>query len=81
MFIPEDRIRFLRVGTLDDPNLLPPDVHIYTTTKQDWLILPPEDQIAEEFYNFETTWSDDSKARISVVQEAMAAENNVENVG
>ena len=26
-------IRFLRVGTLDDPGLMPPDVHIYTVSK------------------------------------------------
>jgi hypothetical protein len=67
-------IRFLRVGTLDDPNLMPPDVHIYTTTKQNWVVLPLDDQVAEEFYDFDSTWSDDSKARISVVQEAVAAE-------
>src|SRR5258705_9844307 len=24
------QIRFVRVGTLDDPSLLPPDIHIYT---------------------------------------------------
>ena len=75
MFMPGDRIRFIRVGTLDNPNLLPPDIHIFTTTKQDWVILPPDDQVVDAFYDRENTWSDDSKARIGVVQEAAAAES------
>lgn len=35
-------VRFIRVGTLDDPSKLPPDVHIYTSAKQPWLTLPPD---------------------------------------
>jgi len=27
------KLRFLRVGTLDEPDTLPPDVHIYTRSK------------------------------------------------
>jgi len=34
-------IRFIRVGTLDEPDHLPPDIHIYTSSKQPWVILPP----------------------------------------
>lgn len=74
MFIPGDRVRFVRVGSLDNPNRCPPDVHIYTSTKLDWVILPEGDQVAEEFYEFGTTWSPESKARIKVVQETIAAE-------
>src|SRR5262249_33527333 len=29
-----DAIRFIRVGTLDEPDHLPPDIHIYTASKQ-----------------------------------------------
>ena len=29
-----DKIRFVRVGTLDEPDRLPPDIHIYTASKQ-----------------------------------------------
>ncbi len=76
MFMPGDHIRFVRVGTLDNPNRLPPDVHIFTTTKQDWVILPPQDQVAEEFYDFETTWSPESQKRIEVVQKAAALVND-----
>ena len=76
MFMPGDHIRFLRVGTLDNPNLLPPDVHIYTATKQDWVLLPPDDQVAEEFYDFGATWSPESQNRIEVVQQAAALEGS-----
>src|SRR5258705_9796074 len=29
-----DAVRFVRVGTLDEPDRLPPDVHIFTMSKQ-----------------------------------------------
>jgi len=34
-------VAFVRVGTLDDPDRLPPDVHIFTARKQPWVVLPP----------------------------------------
>lgn len=76
MFMPGDYIRFMRVGTYDDPNLSPPDVHIYTSTKQHWVVLPPNDQVVEEFYDFDSTWSQDSKKRISAVQKLAAEADN-----
>src|SRR5262245_37414457 len=36
-----EAVRFVRVGTLDDPDRLPPDIHIFTSSKQSWLALPP----------------------------------------
>ena len=33
-------LRFVRVGTLDTPDALPPDIHIYTASKQQWVVLP-----------------------------------------
>jgi hypothetical protein len=35
-------VRFVRVGTLDDPGRVPPDVHIHTSSKQPWLALPAD---------------------------------------
>src|SRR5437588_521711 len=35
-------LRFVRVGTLDDPAALPPDVHIFTRSKLPWIALPPD---------------------------------------
>jgi len=35
-------LRFVRVGTLDDPTALKPDVHIFTRSKQPWVGLPAD---------------------------------------
>ncbi len=39
-----DTVRFIRVGTLDEPDRLPPDIHIYTMSKQPWVVLPDGSQ-------------------------------------
>lgn len=46
-----EKSRFVRVGTLDDPDSCPPDVHIYTSTKQPWVILPEGVKRFEGFYS------------------------------
>jgi len=40
---------FVRVGTLDNPDHLPPDIHIFTSSKQPWVILPPDVPAAAEY--------------------------------
>ena len=35
-----DAIAFVRAGTLDTPEAAPPDVHIYTRSRQPWVALP-----------------------------------------
>lgn len=45
-----DKAAFIRVGTLDDPNRCPPDVHIYTASKQAWVTLPEGATVYPEFY-------------------------------
>lgn len=64
-------IRFIRVGTLDDPDRLPPDVHIFTTTKQPWVQLAPDAHVVDIFYDYETTWSPESMAKIKPLREAI----------
>jgi hypothetical protein len=59
----KERVRFVRVGSLDNPDRLPPDVHIYTSTKQPWVILPPDALAVDEFYDIQTTYSADSLKR------------------
>jgi hypothetical protein len=51
-----DRIRFVRVGTLDEPDRLPPDVHIFTMSKQPWVVLPPGTPAFAEFYERDKLW-------------------------
>ena len=73
IFMPGDDVRFIRVGSLDNPDLLPPDVHIYTSTKQPWIILPPNDPVDEEFYDFDTTWTEEGKKRRAAVEKVAEA--------
>jgi hypothetical protein len=56
-------VRFVRVGTLDEPDRLPPDIHIFTASKQPWLVLPPAARAVPEFYDLESTWSAESLER------------------
>ena len=58
-----DAMSFIRVGTLDEPDRLPPDVHIYTSSKQPWVALPDGARAFAEFYNPREVWSDEARAR------------------
>ncbi|MDH3317478.1 MAG: GFA family protein [Gammaproteobacteria bacterium] len=58
-----DAIRFIRVGTLDEPDRLPPDIHIYTASKQPWVVLPPDTPAFEEYYDRNEVWPEQSLSR------------------
>ena len=49
-------LRFVRVGTLDDPAALPPDVHIYVRSKLPWITLPAGVPAFEAYYDSRTLW-------------------------
>ena len=49
-------LRFVRVGTLDTPASLPPDVHIYTRSKLPWIALPPGVPAFEAYYDPQKVW-------------------------
>ncbi len=70
----KDLIRFIRVGTLDNPNLLPPDVHIYTESKQPWINLSPDIPAVEQFYDYEKVWTrENQEIRKSLLAKARGA--------
>ena len=46
-----ERADFIRVGTLDDPDACPPDVHIFTESKQPWVVLPEDAEGFAIFYS------------------------------
>ena len=60
-------VHFVKVGTLDDPDPFPPDVHIYTSTRQPWVILPPDTLAVDEYYDTSETWPQESLERLSVL--------------
>ena len=70
-----DHISFIRVGSLDSPEHMPPDVHIFTSSKQPWVVLPTDAKSAEAFYDVEETWSPDSLKRLDALDTAAGMEN------
>jgi hypothetical protein len=58
-----DALRFVRVGTLDQPDRLPPDIHIYTASKQPWVVIPPGVPAVAEYYRARDYWPAASLAR------------------
>jgi hypothetical protein len=56
-------IRFVRIGTLEQPSALKPDVHIYTRSKQPWVVLPEGVPAFEAYYSSKTVWPAESLAR------------------
>jgi hypothetical protein len=58
-----DAIRFVRIGTLDAPASFPPDIHIYTASKQPWVALPPDTPAEAEFYRVSERWPAESLER------------------
>jgi hypothetical protein len=62
-----DAVRFVRVGTLDQPDRLPPDIHIFTSSKQPWVVLHPGTPAVAEYYKASEHWPKDSLARRAAV--------------
>ena len=56
--------RFVRVGTLDDPDALPPDVHIFTLSKQPWVVLSGATPEFTQYYDRKAVWSAQSLERL-----------------
>jgi len=50
------QLRFVRVGTLDNPAALSPDVHIFTRSKLPWVTLPKEVPAFEVYYDPQKLW-------------------------
>jgi len=56
-------LRFVRVGTLDEPDHLPPDIHIFTSSKQPWVQLAQGVPAVPEYYDRDRYWPPESLAR------------------
>jgi ribosomal protein S18 acetylase RimI-like enzyme len=71
-------IDFVRVGTLDAPDQLPPDVHIFTASKQPWVIIPAGMKSVPEYYDRETVWSVQSLQRRNLLLSSTRCSGNVD---
>ena len=58
-----EAFRFIRVGTLDHPDLFPPDIHIFTASKQPWVILDDTKPVMKGSYDREISWPKGSLER------------------
>lgn len=58
-----DAVHFVRVGTLDHPGRFPPDIHIYASTKQPWVVLPAGARAVPEYYKASEMWPKESLER------------------
>lgn len=65
-------VRFVRVGTMDDPGRCPPDIHIFTSTRQPWVTFGPKERVVAEFYDLNDVWSDESRERRRIMLERLA---------
>ncbi|WBY04052.1 GFA family protein [Ramlibacter tataouinensis] len=62
------RAKFVRVGTLDQPDRLPPDIHIFTRSRQPWVVLPPGTPAVPAYYDRNAYWPPESLARWQALQ-------------
>lgn len=56
-------VSFVRVGTLEEPDRLPPDVHIFAASKQAWLTLPASARVFDAYYVADAEWPADRLER------------------
>jgi len=63
-----EAVSFLRVGTLDEPDRLPPDIHIFTESKQPWLALPEGVPSVPEYYSLKEYWPPESIERLQAAK-------------
>ena len=59
----KDAVHFVRIGTLDNPQAFPPDIHIFTSTKQPWVNLERERSVVDEYYKRSDYWSEQNIVR------------------
>lgn len=63
---------FLRTGTLDDPGAFPPGIHVFTTTRRPWVILPEDVPAVPEYYRASDHWPAASLARREALRRGAA---------
>lgn len=63
-----DKLKFIRTGTLDNPDLLSPDIFIYTGTKQRWVTFETDKPVFEDYYPPKDVWPEEALARWRALQ-------------
>ena len=60
-------LRFVRGGTLDEPEQVAPDVHIFTRSKLSWVTLPESVPAFDAYYDRHAIWPQASLDRLDAV--------------
>jgi len=63
-------VSFVRVGTLDEPDHVPPDIHIFTASKQPWVILDKDMPHKPGYYDKKKLWPQESLDRFYAVKKS-----------
>ena len=63
-------MRFASFGTLDEPDRFPPDIHIFTASKQPWVVIPPGMPAVPDYYDRNRYWPAESLARREALLQA-----------
>lgn len=58
-----EAVCFVRVGTLDVPHAVAPDIHIFTSSRRPWVLLPDDVPAVDEYYDARVYWPEDSQKR------------------
>lgn len=66
-------LRFVRVGTLDDPNAIKPNAHIFTRWKVKWVKLPDDTPAFRNYYMTRELWPAASLRRLDAALGKSAA--------
>jgi len=62
-----DAVHFVRVGTLQEPDRVPPNIHIFTSSKQPWVVLPENTPSVAEYYDRNVYWPKSSRERAQML--------------
>lgn len=68
-----DIIRFIKAGTLDEPERAPPNIHIYVRSKLPWVKLDDGIPCMQEFYDREKIWSKSSLERLDELKRSLSS--------
>jgi hypothetical protein len=61
-------VAFVRAGTLDEPRVIEPDVHIFVRSKVDWVTLPESVPAFDVYYDPKELWPKASLERLAALR-------------
>lgn len=63
----------VRIGTLDFPGIMEPDMHMFVGSKLGWIDLPKDAKTSRRGFDYKTTWPKSSLKRLEICLERFEA--------